>query len=44
LKVFSSRSGDIDVVRVNGDVIVEWGKKEGVKYFLSYVGGCRRHS
>ena len=43
-EVFSSRGGDIDVIGVNGDIIMERGKKEGVKYFLSYAGGCRRHS
>ena len=43
LEVFPSRGGDIDVVGVNGDIVVERGKKKGVEYFLSYAGGCRRH-
>jgi hypothetical protein len=43
-EVFSSRGGNINVVGVDGDVVMEWGKKESIKYFLSYAGGCRRHS
>ena len=42
-EVLSSRSGDIDVIRVDGDVIVERGEKEGVKHVLSYTGGSGRH-
>jgi hypothetical protein len=42
-EVFSSGSGDIDVIGVNGDVVMERGKEEGVEYFLSYTGGGRRH-
>ena len=42
-EVFASRGGDKDVVRVNGDVLVERGEKESVKYFLGYAGGCGRH-
>ena len=43
-EVFTTRRGDKDVIRINSDVLVEWGKKEGIKDFLSYLGGGRRHS
>jgi hypothetical protein len=43
LEVLPSRSGNIDVVRVDSDIIMERGEKKGVKHFLSYTGGCRRH-
>ena len=42
-EVLTSRGGDEDIVGVNGNVFVKQGKKEGVKHFLSYAGGCRRH-
>ena len=42
-EIFSSRGGDIDVVGVDSDIVIKRGKKEGVEYFLSYAGGCRRH-
>ena len=42
-KVFPSRGGDKDVVGVNSDVLVEWGKEESVKDFLSDLGGSGRH-
>ena len=34
LEVFATRRGNENVVGVNGDVFVEWGKKEGVENFL----------
>ena len=40
---FASRSGDIDVVGVDGDIVMERGKKKGVEHFLSYAGGSGRH-
>ena len=43
-EVFSLRSGDINVVGIDGDVVVEWGEKESIEYFLSYAGGCGRNS
>jgi hypothetical protein len=42
-EVFATRGGDKDVVGVNGDIFMEWGEKEGVENFLSYLGGGRRH-
>ena len=41
--VFATRGGDKDVVGVNSDILVERGEKEGVKDFLSYLGGSERH-
>ena len=43
-EVLASRGGDENVVGVNGNVLMEWGKKESVEDFLSYLGGGRRHS
>ena len=42
-EIVSSRGGDIDVVGVNSDIVMEWGEKEGVEHFLGYAGGWRRH-
>ena len=42
-EIFSSRGSDLNVVGVNGDIVVEWGEKKSVEYFLSYMGGCGRH-
>ena len=42
-EILSSRSGDIDVIRINGDVVVERGEKEGIKQFLSHARGSGRH-
>ena len=42
-KVFASWGGDKDVVRVNGDVLMEWSKEESVENFLSDLGGSGRH-
>ena len=42
-EVFTSWGGDKDVVRVNGDVLVEWSKEESVEDFLSDLGGSGRH-
>ena len=33
-KVFLSRGGHKDIIRINGDILVEWGKKESVEKFL----------
>ena len=41
--IFTSRRGDEDIVGVDSDIFVEWGKKESVEYFLGYVGRCGRH-
>ena len=43
LEVLASRGGDKDVVGVNGNVLVKWGKEESVKDFPSYSGGSGRH-
>ena len=42
-EVFMMGGSDKDVVRVNGDVLVEWGKEESVENFLSDLGGSGRH-
>ena len=42
-EVFASGRGDEDVVGVDGNVLVERGKKEGVEDLLSYLGGSGRH-
>ena len=42
-KVFASGGRDKDVVGVNGDVLVERGKKESVKNLLGDLGRSRRH-
>ena len=42
-EVFMARGGDKDVVGVDGDVLVKWGEKESVEYFLGYAGRCGRH-
>ena len=42
-EVLSMRGSDEDVVGVDGDIFVERGKEEGVKDFLGYAGGRRRH-
>ena len=36
-EVFSLRGSDVDVVRVYGDIVVEWGEEEGVEEFLSHT-------
>ena len=38
-EMFLSRSGDEDIVRVDGDIFVERGEEEGVEDFLGYMGG-----
>jgi hypothetical protein len=38
LEVLSSRGRDIDVVRVYGDIVMEWGEEEGIEKFLSDLG------
>ena len=42
-EVFALRGSDEDVVGVDGDVLVEWGEKEGVENLLSNLGGSGRH-
>ena len=42
-EVFTSRRGNENVIRVDGDVFVERGEEEGVENFLGDLGGCRRH-
>ena len=42
-EVFASRGSDEDVIRVDGDVLVERGEEEGVEDFLSYLGRSGRH-
>ena len=42
-EVFASGGSDEDVVGVDGNVLVERGKEEGVEDFLSDLGGSRRH-
>ena len=42
-EVFAARGGDKGVIRVDGDILVERGKEEGVEDFLSYLGGRERH-
>ena len=39
-KVFTSWGGDENIVRVNGNILVEWSKEESVEDFLS---DPRRH-
>ena len=42
-EVFASSGGDENIIRVNGNIFVKWGKEEGVEDFLSYLGGSGRH-
>ena len=42
-KVFAARRGDEDVVGVDGDVLMEWGKEESVEDFLGDLGRRGRH-
>ena len=42
-EVFASGRSDEDVVRVDSDVLMERGKKEGVEDFLSDLGRSGRH-
>ena len=42
-KVLASRGGDENIVGVNGDILMEWGKEEGIEDFLGYLGGSGRH-
>jgi hypothetical protein len=42
-KVFTSRRGDENIVRVDGDVLVERGEEEGVEDFLSDLGRSGGH-
>ena len=42
-KVFTLQGGDKDVIRVNGDVLMEQSKEESVEDFLSDLGGSGRH-
>ena len=42
-EVLAARGGDEDVVGVNGDVLVEWGKEKSVEDFLGYLRGGGRH-
>ena len=42
-EVFASRGGDENIVGVNGNVFVEWGKEESIEDFLGYLGGSGRH-
>ena len=35
LEVLLSRGSDIDIIRVYGDVVMKWGKEEGIEKFLS---------
>ena len=34
-EVLSSRGRDVDVIRVYGDIVMEWGEEEGIEKFLS---------
>ena len=42
-EVFASGGSDEDVVGVDGNVLMERGKEEGVKDFLGDLGGSGRH-
>ena len=42
-EVFAPRRSDKDVVGVNGNILVERGKKEGVEDFLGDLGRSGRH-
>ena len=42
-EVFTLWGGDEDIIGVDGDILVEWGKEESVENFLSYLGGSGRH-
>ena len=42
-EVFVTRRSGEYVVGVDGNVLVEWGEKESVEYFLSYAGRSGRH-
>ena len=41
--VFVTRRGDEDIVGVDGDVLMKWGKEKGVKDLLSNSRGSGRH-
>ena len=43
MEVLSSRSGNVNIVRVNGDVVMERGEEKGVEQFLSNARRSRRH-
>ena len=42
-EALASRGGDKDIVGVDGDVLMKWGKEKGIEDFLSYLGGSGRH-
>ena len=42
-EVLVSRRSNENIIGVDGNVFVERGEKEGVKDFLSYLGGSGRH-
>jgi hypothetical protein len=42
-EVFASGGGDEDIVRVDGDILVERGEKESVEDFLGNLGRSGRH-
>ena len=42
-EVFASRGGNEDIVGVNGDVLVKWGKEESVEDFMGDLGRSGRH-
>ena len=42
-EVFASGGGDENVVGVNSNILVKWGKKERVKNLLGDLGGSGRH-
>jgi hypothetical protein len=39
LEILSMRGSDKNIIGVDGDVLVEWGKKESVKEFVGDAGG-----
>ena len=43
LVVFSMRRGNVNIIGVDGDIVVERSKKEGVEQFLGNVGGSGGH-
>ena len=43
LVVFLTRRGNVNIVGVDGDIVMERSKKEGVEQFLGNAGGSGRH-
>ena len=41
--ILSAWRGNVDVVRVDGDIVVEWGEEEGVEQFLGNARRSGRH-